>query len=114
MGPCQRRGVYICMAQAKLEGRLQSTARYRMMGCACNTARTGQEKGHRIWKKNFFYSGATTCHYFSPPRWADGAQYERTVPAPRNWREPTPQQAEHVHAINPTAQAPTATTRNKR
>ena len=32
------------MAQAKLEGRPQSTAKYRMMGCACNTARAGQGK----------------------------------------------------------------------
>ena len=42
------------MAQAKLEGRLQSTAKYRMMGCACNTARAGQGKGHRILEKNIF------------------------------------------------------------
>ena len=35
------------MAQAKLERRLQTTAKYRMMGCACNTARVGQGQGHR-------------------------------------------------------------------
>ena len=41
------------MAEAKLEGRPQSTAKYRMMGCACNTARAGQGKGHGIWKTFF-------------------------------------------------------------
>ena len=38
------------MAQAKQEGRPQGTATYRMMGCACNTARAGQGKGPQIWK----------------------------------------------------------------
>ena len=54
------------MAQAKLEGRLQNTAKYRMMGCACNTAREGQGQGHRKEKKKFPYSGPTACHYFLP------------------------------------------------
>ena len=33
-------------------------------------------------------SDGTSRHHStsSPPRWADGAQYKRTVPAPRNWR----------------------------
>ena len=41
------------MAQAKLEVRLQSTAKYRIMGCACNTARAGQGTGHRKGEKVF-------------------------------------------------------------
>ena len=41
------------MAQAKLEGRLQNTAKNRMMGCACNTARAEQEQGHQIGKTLF-------------------------------------------------------------
>ena len=41
------------MAQAKLEGRLRNTAKYRMMGCACNTARAGQGQGHQIGKVFF-------------------------------------------------------------
>ena len=40
-------------------------------GGAGNRAPTGE---------NFFYSGPTTCHGFSPPRRAGGAQYKRTVP----------------------------------
>ena len=41
------------MTQAKLEGRLQNTAKYRMMGFACNTAREGQGQGHRKGKNVF-------------------------------------------------------------
>ena len=53
------------MAQAKLEGQPQSTAKYRMMGCACNTARAGQGKGHQIWKK-FLQRSSHLSLLFSP------------------------------------------------
>ena len=53
------------MAQAKLEGPPQSTTKYRMMGCACNTARAGQEKGHQIWK-TFLQRSSHLSSPFSP------------------------------------------------
>ena len=74
-------------------------------GGAGNRAPTGER---------MFYSGPTTCHGFSPPRRAGGAQYKRTVPAPHTWHRPTSQQAAHLHTTNPTARTPAATTRNKR
>ena len=41
------------MAQAKLEVRLRCTTKYRIVDCACNTARAEQGTGHRQGK-NFF------------------------------------------------------------
>ena len=32
-----------------------------------------------------FFSGHTNCRYFSPPRWAGGAESKRTMPVQRNW-----------------------------
>ena len=74
-------------------------------GGAGNRAPTGEK---------IFYSRPTTCHGFSPPRRAGGAQYKRTVPSPHTWHRPTSQQAAHLHTTNPTARTPAATTRNKR
>ena len=54
------------MAQAKLEGRLRNTAKYRIMGCACNTARAGQGQGHRN-RKNLFTAVRPLVITF-PPR----------------------------------------------
>ena len=64
------------MAQAKLGGRPQSTAKYQMMGCACNAPRAGQEKGTEFEKAftaakpliiTFLPHGGETAHSKNVP-----------------------------------------------
>ena len=71
-GPCHGRGLYIGVAQAKLEVRLQSTTKYRIMDCACNTARAGQGTGHRQGK--VFFTAVQPLVMASLPRGGRGAQ----------------------------------------
>ena len=71
------------MAQAKLKGRPKGTAKYRMMGCACNAARAGQGLSHQIWKP--FAAVRPPVVTFLPHDGGGGAQSKRTMPAPRNW-----------------------------
>ena len=51
---------------------------------SCNV-KGGIPSSRRYLPTYLFYSGPTTCHGFSPPRRAGGAQYKRTVPAPHTW-----------------------------